>query len=422
MAPMRPPQLAGKPVPVRLVSIIFLMVTALLPSSSQGVTQQLVCSPSSLKFGTVLLGQSETLLVTLTNTGLTSATVSGIAVNGSAFSVSGLTLPATIAAGQSIDLNVIFSPTIAGWIGGEVAFTSNASNTSLILQVTGGGTATQGLSATPSSLSFGNVAVGSSATLSVVLTSVRQWKETLTALQTVGSSFSVSGPTLPVVLTTGQTATLNVTFTPQAIGLASGSVFVAGPNVNIPFSGIGTVGLLTVLPTSLNFGNIDIGSTGLQSFSVTAIGGSVTIFSASSSNSQFALSGGSFPVTINEGQSLGFNVIFSPTTSGNEASTLTLVSNASNQQATESLSGVGLLQQYDVNLSWSPSMSSVVGYNVYRGILPGVYSKINTSLDPNTAYSDNTVVSGLTYYYAATAVSSSGEESSYSTPIQVSIP
>jgi fibronectin type 3 domain-containing protein len=64
----------------------------------------------------------------------------------------------------------------------------------------------------------------------------------------------------------------------------------------------------------------------------------------------------------------------------------------------------------------------VVGYNVYRGTTVGVYSKINSALDPSTAYTDNTVVAGTTYYYAATAVNSSGEESSYSSPIQVVIP
>jgi len=59
---------------------------------------------------------------------------------------------------------------------------------------------------------------------------------------------------------------------------------------------------------------------------------------------------------------------------------------------------------------------------VYRGTTSGVYTKINSSLDPGTSYTDSTVASGTTYYYAATSVNSSGQESTYSSPIQVAVP
>ena len=65
---------------------------------------------------------------------------------------------------------------------------------------------------------------------------------------------------------------------------------------------------------------------------------------------------------------------------------------------------------------WNAS-SDVDGYNVYRSSTSnGSYSKINSTLDANTAYTDTSVVSGNTYFYAATSVNSSGEESSLSTP------
>jgi fibronectin type 3 domain-containing protein len=47
---------------------------------------------------------------------------------------------------------------------------------------------------------------------------------------------------------------------------------------------------------------------------------------------------------------------------------------------------------------------------------------INTSLDGTTAYTDSTVVSGQTYYYVATTVNASSEESGYSNQVQVVIP
>jgi fibronectin type 3 domain-containing protein len=74
------------------------------------------------------------------------------------------------------------------------------------------------------------------------------------------------------------------------------------------------------------------------------------------------------------------------------------------------------VQQYSVNLSWNAS-PGVAGYNVYRSTgSTGTYSKINPTLDANTAYTDSSVVSGNTYYYEATAVNTSGQESARSTP------
>jgi len=116
-------------------------------------------------------------------------------------------------------------------------------------------------------------------------------------------------------------------------------------------------------------------------------------------------------------------VAFAPQTSGTLSGSLSFVSNASNPQATESLTGIGTVTAYSVNLFWNTS-SDVAGYNVYRSATPtGTYSKINSTLDPNTAYTDSTVVAGQTYYYAATSVSSSGQESSRSTPpVQAAVP
>jgi uncharacterized repeat protein (TIGR03803 family) len=77
-----------------------------------------------------------------------------------------------------------------------------------------------------------------------------------------------------------------------------------------------------------------------------------------------------------------------------------------------------------VNLTWDPSNSqNIVGYNVYRGGSPnGPYTKLNSTLDPNTAYSDSTVQAGKTYYYVTTAVDSQGVESAYSNQSEASIP
>lgn len=391
--------------------------------SARAATQQLQFSPSSLRFGSVAVGQSETQLVTLTNTGQTSVTVSAISLCDSQFSVLGLTLPVVLGADQTVSFDVIFAPTQDAWVGGTITFANNTSTPNVRLSVGGTGVSSEHLTAAPASLSFGQVAVGASSTLAVVLTNAASWKVTLSAIQASGSGFSVNGPVFPVVLSPGNSVSLNVAFAPQAAGASGGGVFVSGPGLNIPVSGTGTtIGQLSISPATVNFGSVDVGSSTTQPASLTASGGSVTVSSAASNSSQYSIAGASFPLTINAGQSASFNVVFAPTASGTANATLTFNSNASNTQTTESLTGTGIVPQYTVSLSWTASSSSVVGYNVYRGTAAGSYSKINTALDSGTTYSDSTVASGVTYYYAATAVNSAGEESSYSTPIEVPVP
>lgn len=409
----------------RIVSIATFLFLLLLPLGAQAAGNlQLVSSPPNLRFGTVPVGQSEAQLVTLTNTGQTSVTVNAVSSSNSAFSVSGLRLPVAVGAGQTVALKLNFTPTQTGWTGGMVTIASNSSNPTLQLATGGVGVRSDPLAATPSSLWFGSVPVGGRTQSQIVLTNARPWGETINAFQTVGASFSVSGPSLPIALVAGESVTLNVFFAPQAAGMTGGSLFISGPDLNIPLSGTGTATTtknLTIAPSAIQFGNVNLGNSNVQHSSLTASGGNVTVSSASSSNSQFSLSGISLPLTISAGQTVGFDVVFSPTQSGASTSSLTFASNA-NSSPTESLTGTGVTAQHTVNLSWDASTSSVAGYNVYRGASAGAYTKINSAMDANTAYADSTVLSGTTYYYAATAVNSSGQESAYSAPIKVSVP
>src|SRR6202035_547070 len=103
------------------------------------------------------------LTVTLTNSGGTSVAISALAATGSGFTVSGLTLPATLTTGQSVSFSVKFSPTSSGSATRSLAITSNASNSTLNVPLSGTGLTPGQLTSTPTSLSFGNVTTGSSA-------------------------------------------------------------------------------------------------------------------------------------------------------------------------------------------------------------------------------------------------------------------
>jgi hypothetical protein len=418
---MRLPQSSLRSFSVRTVHFltigIAIALLGMFPVSAVA-SPQLACTPSGLHFGNIVVGQTESLLVTVTNSGQTSVTISAVTVSNSEFVVSSFSLPLVLPAGQSSELNVSFTPAGKGWASGTVKFSSNASNASLVLDVSGDGVSSEALTATPSTVSFGQVPAGASSTMSVVLTNDRTWKVTLSAVTTTGSGFSISGATFPVTLNAGQSVTLKVTFAPQYAGLEGGSLFISGPAQAIPLTGTGTSpGQLSIAPAPLNFGNVPDGTTQTMPITLSASGASVTVNSASSSSSQFVLDGAYFPLTVAAGQSVTFNVAFSPASGGTVSGSLSFASNASNSQAVESLSGTGTVTPHSVNLFWNSS-SDAVGYNVYRSTaLSGTYSKINSTLEANTAYTDSTVAAGQTYYYAATSVSSSGQESARSTPV-----
>jgi hypothetical protein len=77
---------------------------------------------------------------------------------------------------------------------------------------------------------------------------------------------------------------------------------------------------------------------------------------------------------------------------------------------------------YSVTLTWVASTSSVTGYNVYRSTVNGgPYTLLNPSPLTALTYTDSTVQDGVTYYYVATAVDSSGE-SAYSNQATAVIP
>lgn len=422
---MRLPQSSRTLLSVRFVtiSLISTFVLALAaPLEARQGTNQLVCSPSNARFRDVIVGQSSTQDVILTNTGETSATISAISVSSSEFGVSGVNLPTALGAGQSLALHVSFTPASDGPASATITISSDAENPNLQVVTEGAGVVDDLMTASPASLSFGQVYVGSTVTRSVVLTNPHSRAKTITALETTGTGFSVSGPSLPAVVDSGQSVTLQVSYAPQAGGPNAGIIYVNGASFNIFLSGRAVaIGQLSIAPGSLSFGNVNVGTSTTQPASLTATGGSVTVSSASTSNSQFSISGVSLPVQINAGQTVSFDVVFAPTTAGSDSATLTFASNATNQSS-ETLSGTGLQAQYSVNLTWNASTSQVAGYNVYRGTAPGSYSKINSALDANTSYTDGTVTSGVTYYYAATSVNSSGQESGYSSPIEVSVP
>lgn len=287
-------------------------------------------------------------------------------------------------------------------------------------------TGSNSVTLTPSSIQFGSVPVGGSASAYETVTNVGTRNIDATGAVVTGAGFSIDGLTFPLILTAGQSITFTVIFAPETSGAASGNVALQSYNssLNLPLAGTGIAqGQLSVTPANLNFGNVNDGSSSTLNAKLTATGSSVVVTAANVSNPEFAAGGLSFPFTLQAGQSMPFTVTFTPQSGGPATASLSF-NDPPNSPTVQSLSGTGVVQPPpSVNLSWnSDGSGGVVGYNIFRGTASGgPYTQINTSTDPNTNYTDTLGSSG-TYYYVTTAVNAGGEQSPYSNQVEVVVP
>jgi hypothetical protein len=80
-----------------------------------------------MNFSGATVGGNQNQTGTLT-AGSSSITVSSASWNGTGFSLSGISFPVTIPAGQAVPFTVTFAPQTTGAVNGTVSFLSNASN------------------------------------------------------------------------------------------------------------------------------------------------------------------------------------------------------------------------------------------------------------------------------------------------------
>jgi hypothetical protein len=110
----------------------------LSPAASSG-SAGLTLNSTSIAFGNVNLNTPATQTVQLTSSGTTPLTINSATIQGAGFTMSGITTPLTLSAGQSAVLNVQFDATTAGAATGTLMISTNAAS---------GGTAAIALSGT----------------------------------------------------------------------------------------------------------------------------------------------------------------------------------------------------------------------------------------------------------------------------------
>ncbi|MEO5936790.1 MAG: putative Ig domain-containing protein [Terriglobales bacterium] len=122
--------------------VVFLFAILLFSGFSSAQSKRTIsASPTVLDFGGVILGTTTTQFATLSNTGTMPIKISGVSSSSAVFAFAGVVPPVSLAAGESVQLAITFSPQVAGATTGSITVVSNAHNSPTVIAVTGSATA-----------------------------------------------------------------------------------------------------------------------------------------------------------------------------------------------------------------------------------------------------------------------------------------
>jgi PGF-CTERM protein len=323
--------------------------------------------PESHDFGKVNVDESAKTEFVLRNSGEAPLAVGSVSISGSdAFSVSG-GLPSELAPGQKATVTVTFSPSETGGASATISVGTNDSDAGpLTGSVTGEGTDTS-LSISSASMSFGDVSVDDSETMSVTVTNDGSEAVTLGDVSVSGSgSEAFSVVSAPGTLEPGSSGDLTVRFEPPAeqsygatITLSAGSDTGLGVSV----SGEGTAPKIKVAPGSINFGKTvtsDVVQRDVQVINRGSEELEVTSLSILGSNAgAFSVDGAATPMTLAPGETRTLTVTFAPSEAKPHSASLVFNSNAEGGSSTVYLSNTQTSVEQESRSSGNATRSTI---------------------------------------------------------------
>ena len=328
-------------------------------------------SPASLAFPSQAFGTAGSpLTVTLENTGSLALTPTSISVTGD-FAETDNCVYASVAAGASCAIQVTFTPQATGSLSGEMTIFANVYGGQLTVDLTGTGAPAGAVSLAPSSVSFGEVEVGTtSAPLQI------------TAENSGAGAIAVSSiiVTPPFVLSSNACGTsslaastdcqLQVEFAPTQPGQAAGLLTLndAAGTQTVALSGTGLAAPTDVLnAASLAFPATAQGQlSAIQPVTITNTGGLPLTAIAISATAQFPVSS-TCGTQLAAGAVCTISVEFAPAQVGAITGTLTIADALRTQ--TVALTGTGLAP---------PAFSANPASLTFNNQQPGVPSAAQT--------------------------------------------
>ncbi len=197
---------------------------------------------------------------------------------------------------------------------------------------------------TPSTLQYAALPVGSSsAAQTVLLRNMGSAQLSISSIATTGdfSETDNCGNSVPAA----GSCTLNITFTPTAVGTRVGSVAIqddaAGSSHLINLSGIGSGAVGTLTPANATFASQAVGaSSAAQTLTFTNAGNSALSISNIQITGDYAQTN-NCPASLAANSGCRINVTFAPTATGTRSGTLSVNDSATNSSQTVNLSGTG---------------------------------------------------------------------------------
>ena len=291
-------------------------------------------TPLEIDFGPVDMGTVDSDVVLISNVGTGDLTVDLPLLTGSIdFAISASQFPTTIAPGTSEMVLVDYAPSDLTPDTGEIAIDSDdPDEPTVTVQLLGDATPAPDIDLLPTSLAFGQVLVGASATMAATIFNVGTADLELGSLAVVGTTeFTLTVDPSGAVLAPGGLTAVEVTYTPVDTVDDSAQVEIPSndPDENpIYLDLLGEdepVPDIDVDPLLLDLGSVPVGGINIQPVTVTNVGGAdldVTAVTLSGS-AEFAVAIGSLPGILAPGASVSAQVSYQPVDQGGDTATLT---------------------------------------------------------------------------------------------------
>jgi hypothetical protein len=306
-------------------------------------------SPASLSFPATVEGQqSSPQIVTLTNNG--DLTLTSIAVTPTAGFQASSTCGTSLTGHASCAISVLFAPAGVGSLTGNLQV-SDAIRTQTVA-LSGVALQPPAITVSPTLLAFPAQLVGRAASpLTVTITNSGGAPMSNVGFQISGpsaASFSWSASTCGTTLNNGSSCTVQVGFTPAAVGQMSAILIVSSSTsgvtpVPIPLSGIGQAASgISISPAQMTFVQPAVGqASAAQTATITntaTVAASALTLSASS---DFSLIQNTCPATLPAGVSCTTGVVFTPAGNGTVTGSLSAASASFVGAASAVLTGIG---------------------------------------------------------------------------------
>ncbi|MBV9340035.1 MAG: choice-of-anchor D domain-containing protein [Acidobacteria bacterium] len=324
---------------------------------SQGATMvsMVAPTPASLKFAPQAVGTtsaSATMILKNTGSGSTSLTIAISGDFGETDNCAG-----NLGAKKNCTVHVMFSPTSAGKISGAVTISDNSSTSPQVVGLSGTGVVP--LVFSPTSLTFGNTAVGSTSNPQTVTITNKAASSVSLALSAT-ADFAISTTTCGSTLASAGSCSVSITFTPVANGKSSGALIATDNSATSPqelgLSGTGSgagASPLLFSPATLTFSNQANGTTSSAKTVTVKNNGKVSLTLGSSFpiSANFSINANSCSgVKLSPAATCSIGVTFAPTLVGSAKGALVVNDNGGVDQQIVGLFGTAI-----VPITFSPA-------------------------------------------------------------------